>query len=71
MPTNEEIQESLKPIFRAQEIERREHRRQILLNHLKLDAENLTPAEVKIHKEVVGAVKGNYWRRLWNAIRGR
>lgn len=63
MPTNKEIQEMLKPLMRAQELERREGRKQVIANHIALDKDR-TPEEEKIYKRY----KGNIFQRVWQAI---
>jgi hypothetical protein len=68
---NKDIQESLKPLFRAQELQRRDARNQVILNHIALTEEKLTPEEERIHKLAIRKLKPSYWKNLWNAILGK
>ena len=80
--TNEEMQEALRAPFRAQELQRREARRKILLNHEALEHEKLNAVDQKAHDEAIKALKEGqlryekesspgYWQRLWRALRNR
>ncbi len=53
MPTDKEIQAGLAPLFRAQELQRREARRRVILNHAMLEAEELSPSEQVAHEQAV------------------
>lgn len=68
--------------MRQAELERRHDRRQRLINEAELDKETLSPADKIIHEAAIKRIKaqeedyqsdihGGYWRRLFNAIRGK
>lgn len=76
------MQEDLKTLFRAGELERREARRKIMLNAAVLDNEPLTPAQIATDKAIAEtltqmslqyekSIRPGYWTRLWAAIRGK
>jgi len=80
-------QESLKIMFRQQELERRRLRQGRLLNEVALAGEVLTPEDKAIDEKAVEELKRQrlayelsltphfpsklYWKRLWSALRGR
>lgn len=71
-------QEELKSIFRAGELERREARRKVILNHAALSDEAPCPEEAaailriqKQSEEYSELVKIPYFKRLWKAILGK
>lgn len=82
MATNEEIQESLKAVFRQGELQRRDARRKIILNHIALESESLTDSERAIDAKVKKQLKQasinleretspSYSQRRWAALLGR
>ena len=75
------MQEDLKTLFRAGELERREARRKIMLNAVALDNEPLTAEQVAADKAITEeltrmslqyekSIRPGYWKRLWSAIKG-
>lgn len=78
MASNEEIQESLKSLFRAQELRQRQVRRQVILNHAALNdsaPDEVEAAALAIVQQQAAAFReleqGGYWRKLWRALRGK
>lgn len=74
-----QIQNDLKHVFRASELQRRAARMKILQNHAALENEVLPPEDQKIHDETVASLKRQtlayekeirpgYWQRLWHAL---
>ena len=85
MPTNEEIQNSLKGVFRPQELVRREERRIRLLNEAALaqdtlSADDTTREAIKQIADTQRQYRNRmvprfpskaYWKRLWAALRAK
>jgi hypothetical protein len=80
-PTTE-LQESLKSTFRQGELQRREARMKIMINHESLSSERMSEEDIRIDKEakirirdqhraLEKAMYDGYWSRLWAAIRGK
>ena len=81
MSYGESQEDQLKMIFRTQELQRRQARQRIMLNHIELAKEPLSPEELQqdveikeqLHRVTLTQEKAmlpGYWRRLWAAIRG-
>lgn len=77
-------QDDLKVLFRQAELDRRSARRQIILNHVELEQEVLTPEDREVDKKARSrlqaietsyqtslAPKRGYWKTLWSALLGR
>lgn len=66
-----EFQESLKPMMRKQELERRANRNQIIQNNIDL-LNDMTPGEkANFRKALVPPDPRGYWKRLWDAVCNR
>lgn len=68
--------------MRTAELQRRTQREKILLNHAALSDEPLSDYDKKVHEEAMESVREQvlrhekettpgYFRRLWNALKGR
>lgn len=64
-----EFQEQLAPMFRKQELIRRQARTQIILNHIDLIKDMSEEEKEKFRKALVPIDTRGYWKRLWDAAR--
>jgi hypothetical protein len=67
---NEEIQKMLQKPFREAELQRRAMRTQIIKNHIDLTDDMNDDEKLRFHKALTPDPRG-YWRKLWDAIRGK
>lgn len=65
-----EFQERLKPMMRAQELQRRAARTAVMRNHIEL-TNDMTPEEKEEFRTKLVPDTRGYWKRLWDAIRGK